>query len=198
LQSYFPLEKQAQVKAKYTLPEKYLLSVGTLERRKNHLHLIKAWLKSGLADTQDIVLVGKKLPYTAQIESFIRENNLTSKIHFLPYIPFQELPAIYQMAQVFVYPSLFEGFGIPILEGLNSGVPVVTSTGSCFTEAGGNAALYADPYDVTQLAEQLILASTNPEIRSRMVQRGYAQAKQFRAERTIPQLHHIYETLLGS
>ncbi len=185
------------VKEKYRLPDKYLLSVGTLERRKNHLHLFKAWQQSGLTDTHDIVLIGKKLPYTTQLEVFIRENKLTNKVHILPYIPFEELPAIYQMAQVFVYPSLFEGFGIPILEALNSGVPVVTSTGSCFTEAGGEAALYAAPDDVPQLANQLVLASTNQEIRTRMIQSGYGQARQFRAERTIPQIYRIYETLLG-
>ncbi len=185
------------VKEKYRLPDKFLLSVGTLERRKNHLHFLKAWLQSGLPDTHDIVLIGKKLPYTAQIEAFIQENKLSSKVHILPYIPFQELPAIYQLAQVFVYPSLFEGFGIPILEGLNSGVPVVTSTGSCFAEAGGNAVLYAEPNDLTQLANQLVIASTNQSERNRMIEAGYEQAKKFRAEQTIPQINQVYETLLG-
>jgi len=185
------------VKEKYQLPDKFLLSVGTLERRKNHLHFLKAWLQSSLPDTHDIVLIGKKLPYTAQIESFIQENNLSGKVHILPYIPFQELPAIYQLAQVFVYPSLFEGFGIPILEGLNSGVPVVTSTGSCFAEAGGKAALYAAPNDLTELAQQLVVASTDYTVRNRLIQAGYEQAKKFRAERTIPQINQVYETLLG-
>lgn len=185
------------VKEKYQLPDKFLLSVGTLERRKNHLHFLKAWLQSSLTDTHDIVLIGKKLPYTAQIESFIQENKLTSKVHILPYIPFQELPAIYQLAQVFVYPSLFEGFGIPILEGMNSGVPVVTSTGSCFTEAGGKAALYADPNSLTELANQLVTASTDQVVRNRMIQAGYEQAKKFRSERTIPQINQVYVTLMG-
>ncbi|RDC66074.1 glycosyltransferase family 4 protein [Adhaeribacter pallidiroseus] len=185
------------VKEKYRLPDKFLLSVGTLERRKNHLHFLKAWLQSSLTDTHDIVLIGKKLPYTAQIENFIQENNLTGKVHILPYIPFQELPAIYQLAQVFVYPSLFEGFGIPILEGMNSGVPVVTSTGSCFTEAGGEAALYAEPNDLAQLANQLVVASTDQAVRNRMIEAGYDQAKKFRAEHTIPQINQVYETLLG-
>ncbi|QNF32365.1 glycosyltransferase family 4 protein [Adhaeribacter swui] len=185
------------VKEKYRLPDHFLLSVGTLERRKNHLHFLKSWLKSDLTDTHDVVLIGKKLPYTTQIERFIQENNLTSKVHILPYIPFPELPAIYQLAQVFVYPSLFEGFGIPILEGLNSGVPVVTSTGSCFAEAGGKAALYADPADITELATQLVVASTNQLVRNRMIQAGYEQAKKFRAERTIPQINQVYETLMG-
>ncbi|MDQ3290774.1 MAG: glycosyltransferase family 4 protein [Bacteroidota bacterium] len=185
------------VKQKYQLPDKYLLCVGTLERRKNHLHLFKAWQQSGLTDSHDLVLIGKKLPYTAHLEAYIRENKLTDKVHILPYIPFQELPAIYQLAQVFVYPSLFEGFGIPILEALNSGVPVVTSTGSCFTEAGGEAALYAAPDDVSQLAEQLTLICSDPLVREKLIQTGYTHAQKFRAERTIPQMHQLYESLIG-
>ena len=185
------------VKEKYRLPDRFLLSVGTLERRKNHLNFLKAWQQSSLADTHHMVLIGKKLPSTQNIENFIQENNLSDKVHILPYIPFQELPAIYQLAQVFVYPSLFEGFGIPILEGMNSGVPVVTSTGFCFTEAGGEAALYAEPNDLTGLANHLVTASTNQSERNRMIQAGYEQAKKFRAERTIPQIHQVYETLLG-
>ncbi|PSR55686.1 glycosyltransferase family 1 protein [Adhaeribacter arboris] len=185
------------VKQKYQLPDKYLLCVGTLERRKNHLHMLKAWQQSGLTDTHDVVLIGKRLPYAAHLETYIRENKLTNKVHILPYIPFQELPAIYQLAQVFVYPSLFEGFGIPILEALNSGVPVVTSTGSCFTEAGGEAALYAAPDDVTQLAQQLILICNDLTVRSKLIHLGHAHARNFRAERTIPQMHRLYETLIG-
>lgn len=186
------------VKEKYHLPDNYLLCVGTLERRKNQLHLLKAWLQSGLTDTHDVVFIGKKTPYATLLEAFIRDHKLSAKVHFLPYIPFQELPAIYQLAQAFIYPSLFEGFGIPILEALNSGVPVITSTGSCFTEAGGAAALYARPDDVSQLAAHLLLVSTNQATRSHMIQLGYEQALHFRAERTVPQIYRTYETLLGN
>ncbi|QMU27227.1 glycosyltransferase family 4 protein [Adhaeribacter radiodurans] len=192
-----PAETLRAVKQKYYLPDKYLLCVGTLERRKNHLHLFKAWQKSGLTDTHDLVLIGKRLPYAAHLDTYIRENKLTAKVHFLPYIPFQELPAIYQLAQVFVYPSLFEGFGIPILEALNSGVPVVTSTGSCFTEAGGEAALYAAPDDVTQLAEHLTLICSDQTLRQQLIKTGHEHAQQFRAEHTIPQMHRLYENLIG-
>ncbi|MCC9137941.1 glycosyltransferase family 4 protein [Pontibacter silvestris] len=182
------------VQEKYGLPEKYLLCVGTLEPRKNQLNLLKAWHSSGAAI--ELVFVGRRTAYYDQLNDYVKKHKLEATVHFMPYIPFQELPAIYQMATTFAYPSIFEGFGIPIIEALNSGVPVITSTDSCFSEAGGKAALYIAPDNVHALAQAIYEASTNQPLRSQMIKDGYEHALLFRPEVTIAQLYQLYKQVL--
>jgi glycosyltransferase involved in cell wall biosynthesis len=191
-------EKLQSIKQKYALPDTFILCVGTLEPRKNQLHLLRAWHQAGLPADLPIVFIGRQTAYKQELDSFIRDNNLTERVFFLPYIPTAELPAIYQLAYVFVYPSVFEGFGIPILEALNSGVPVITSTGSCFSEAGGEAALYAAPDDPAQLADLLLQAAQNQQLRTDLIQKGFKQAANFRAGQTITPINRLYQDLLGS
>jgi glycosyltransferase involved in cell wall biosynthesis len=185
-----------EVAEKYNLPSNYILSVGTHEPRKNQLNLLKAWHTS--ASALDLVFVGKQTAYTDQLIAYIEQEKLNQRVHFLPYIQFQELPAIYQMAHIFAYPSLFEGFGIPIVEALNSGVPVITSSGSCFKEAGGEAAMYVSPDkdQVMNLAVAIQQLSGNSAHREEMIRKGYQHALLFRPERTIKQLHKLYKSLL--
>jgi glycosyltransferase involved in cell wall biosynthesis len=183
------------VKRKYQLPEQYLLCVGTLEKRKNQLQLLQAWHQSGAA--LELVFVGRATTYTQQLHDYIAQNNLADKVHFLPYVPFQELPSIYRLATLFAYPSVFEGFGIPILEALNCEVPVITSTGSCFSEAGGDAARYVAPGDLPALASAIREISENAAIRQEMKEKGIMHALKFRPETTISQLHDLYKQLLA-
>jgi glycosyltransferase involved in cell wall biosynthesis len=191
-----PLEFLAEVKQKYTLPEKFLLCVGTLEKRKNQLHLLKAWHLSGAA--LDLVFVGRSTVYAQELHAYIQQNDLGNRVHFLPYVPFEELPAIYRLATLFAYPSVFEGFGIPILEALNCEVPVITSTGSCFPEAGGDAAFYVDPADLQGLAKAISEISSDEKTQQEMKQKGLTHALNFRAEKVIPQLHDLYRRVLGA
>src|SRR5690606_37849134 len=102
-----------------------------------------------------------------------------------------------RLAGLFVYPSVFEGFGIPVLEALNCEVPVITSTGSCFAEAGGNAAFYVEPHDVIGLATAIKKISTDSAIKQEMKQLGLLHAQTFRPEKTISQLHRVYEGLVN-
>jgi glycosyltransferase involved in cell wall biosynthesis len=192
-----PAEKLGLVKQKYELPDTFILCVGTLEPRKNQLQLLRAWHQAGLTADLPVVFIGRATAYKQELETFIQRHNLAERVIFLPYIPTEELPAIYQLAYLFVYPSIFEGFGIPILEALNSGVPVITSTGSCFSEAGGKAALYADPNNVSQLSDLLKQAAQNQQLRADMVRKGLEQATRFRAEKTITQIHRLYVDLLA-
>ncbi|GAB2530267.1 glycosyltransferase family 4 protein [Rufibacter soli] len=189
-------EKQAQkaIREKYALPQEFILCVGTLERRKNQLHLLKGWHAAGAP--APLVFIGRKTEYYKEMQAFIAQHRLQEKVLFLPYIPFQELPVIYQLATLFVYPSIFEGFGIPIVEALNSGVPVITSTGSCFSEAGGPATRYVSPTDVDVLAQAIQEILSTTDLQKQMVQQGLEHAQIFRPEVTIPQLHGVYEQVL--
>ncbi|MDB5261174.1 MAG: hypothetical protein JWQ14_455 [Adhaeribacter sp.] len=191
-----PTEIRQQVKQKYSLPDTYILCVGTLEPRKNQLHLLRAWVQAGLAPELPVVFIGRATAYKQELEAFIDQHQVKDKVIFMPYIPTEDLPAIYQLAYLFVYPSIFEGFGIPILEALNSGVPVITSTGSCFAEAGSEAALYAAPDNPEELAHLLVKASHNQALRDDMIRKGFEQAKLFRPEKTITQIHNLYADLL--
>ena len=189
-------EKEAQnaVRQKYGLPSQFILCVGTLERRKNQLHLLKGWHAAGAPIP--LVFIGRKTEYYQEIQAYIEQHALEKKVLFLPYIPFQELPLIYQLATLFVYPSIFEGFGIPIVEALNSGVPVITSTGSCFSEAGGPATRYVSPTDSEALAHAIQEVLSSPDLQKQMVKQGLEHAQTFRPQVTIPELYQVYEQVL--
>ncbi len=182
------------VKRRYTLPENYLLCVGTLEKRKNQLNLLQAWHQAGT--DLHLVFVGRTTKYTQQLHSYIAEHKLADRVHFLPYVAYNELPAIYCSATLFAYPSVFEGFGIPILEALNCGVPVITSTDSCFAEAGGPGSRYVNPENVGELAAAIKEISQDENLQQQMKKQGHDHALKFRPEKTVAQVHELYKSLL--
>ncbi|MGZ3777679.1 MAG: glycosyltransferase family 4 protein, partial [Mucilaginibacter sp.] len=145
-------EKQA-ILEKYNLPAEFILSVGTIEERKNLLLLIKAL--PVVTNPIKLVAIGRQTNYAKKVKQLISDLNLTDRVIFLDTVDFTDLPAIYQSAKVFVYPSRYEGFGIPVLEALCSGTPVIAATGSCLEEAGGPDSLYVDPDDEKDLAEKV-------------------------------------------
>jgi len=191
-----PLAFKEEVKAKYGLPDKFLLNVGTIEPRKN-LKLIVQALALLPADTT-LVVIGRPHPaYAEVVKQEIERLNLSSRILFLKDVSFSDLPAIYQMAHVFVYPSFYEGFGIPILEALYSGVPVVAATGSCLEEAGGPESLYVEPNDHKQLADALNLVLRDQDRRFLMIEKGLQFAKRFDQARISAELESYYKEILS-
>ena len=112
-------------------------------------------------------------------------------------VPSKDLPALYQQATVFVFPSLFEGFGIPIIESLFSGVPVITSTGSCFGETGGDAVEYVDPHDSDKLGKAMTRLVENDQLRQEMSEKGYQWVKKFHLELTSTNMIKLYKSLLS-
>lgn len=188
-------EFQESVKRRYALPDNYLLCVGTLEKRKNQLDLLQAWHQAGTG--LDLVFVGRTTRYAQLLHEYIAQHKLAAKVHFLPYVAFNELPAIYRLATVFAYPSVFEGFGIPILEALNCEVPVITSTGSCFSEAGGPGSIYVEPGNVNALAEAIKKLAQNETLRLEMKKLGLEHAQKFRPEITVKQLEALYRKVLA-
>ena len=173
-----PSEFIELTRKKYQLPTHFILNVGTIEKRKNVLSVIKA-IKE--IDTQ-LVIIGKKTAYFTEINTYILENNLQNKVIFLENVELKELASIYRMATVFIYPSVFEGFGIPIIEALYSKTPVITSKGGCFSEAGGENSIYIDPLNPEELRIELSELLVNSEKRVVMQQKGFEFVQKFNDE----------------
>lgn len=184
-------DQKQLVRSGYNLPANYLLYVGTIERRKNLLGAIKALELIGKSDLS-IVVIGEGHAYKKEVIDYARSHRLGDKVLFLDHPPFADFPAIYQMASVFVFPSLFEGFGIPIIEALWSKTPVVTSTGSCLAEAGGPSSIYVPPTDHRQLAEAITRVLRDPSLRARMTTGGYSYVQRFHEKNTAEQMMALY------
>jgi glycosyltransferase involved in cell wall biosynthesis len=186
-------DKKELVRKKYSLPEKYILYIGTIEKRKNAFTLIKAYLN--VNPEIPLLIAGRPTDYLSEINEFLKLNPVGDRIIFRHNIESVDLPALYQSAKLFVYPSVVEGFGIPILEALYSGVPVITSTGSCFAETGGDAALYCDPYNVEQMSECISKVLNDAEIRKSMIERGFVHAGKFDEVNVASNLMKVYRKL---
>lgn len=190
-----PVEEIGRVRRKYNLPEAFILNVGTLEKRKNALLILKAMAR--LKEKLDLylVVVGRPTGYKKELIAFAAQHQLSDRVLFLHDVPHPELPAFYQAAGLFVYPSIFEGFGIPILEALYSGTPVISSTNGCFAEAGGADSLYIDPTDDEQLAGLIEKVLTHSQAARQMVSRGRAYATRFNNEKIAGDLMAVYRQL---
>ncbi len=197
-----PVTEQAmqQVQAQFNLPERYLLYVGSIIERKNLLNICKA-LAQVNDDTLKLVVIGDGGSYKQKVLEYIAEANLTDKVVFLKSadgkpIDTDQFPALYKMAQALVYPSTFEGFGIPVLEALTVGTPVVTAEGSCFRETAGNAALFVDPLDVTAMAHAMQEVVQNQPLREDLIQKGLVHAGLFTQDKVAAAMMAHYEHLL--
>lgn len=188
-------EYKEQIKLKYNLPDQFILYVGTIEPRKNLLGIFQALVAANV--DVPLVAVGRPTNYLNKVKDFVSEHKLEKQAIFLHNVETPELPAIYQMASLFVYPSLFEGFGIPILEALNSGTPVITSKGSCFPEVGGDAAKYAEYGNIEELADTIKTVLQSKELQLDMATKGKAKALEFREEKIIGELFNYYQSLIS-
>lgn len=182
------------VKKKYNLPNKYMLSVGTIEKRKNLELVIRAMDK--MHTDIPLVVVGKKTKYVEQIEKEIEKFGLGNKVIFLDNVDFTELPELYQSASLFLYPSVCEGFGIPILEALYSKTPVIAATGSCLEEAGGPNSIYIDPTDYLKFAIQMDKVLNDESLQTEMKEKGYEYSKNFSLEKQAKEMLEIYKELV--
>ncbi|GAA4197982.1 glycosyltransferase family 1 protein [Pedobacter jeongneungensis] len=190
----FAIENLSRIRATYKLPEKYILNVGTIEERKN-LKLAVQALKE-VSEEYKLVVIGKQTAYFKTVEKEIEKLGLKNRILFLKNIPFADLPGIYQMATVFVYPSFYEGFGIPIIEALYSSIPVVAATGSCLEEAGGPNSLYVSPTDANGLAKAINQILESPQLQKQMKEKGLEFVQKFNSPVVTQQLIDCYTALL--
>lgn len=186
-------ERLAEVAARWELPRTFLLAVGTIERRKNLLLVLRAL--AGLPGVP-LVAVGRPTPYAEELHAFARAHGLESRVRLLSGVPTAELAAMYRLATVAVYPSIFEGFGIPIVEALFSGTPVVTTRGGCFGEAGGPGSAYVDPHDPEELRAVLAALLADEGRRAEMARAGRAHAERFSDAAIADALFAAYEAAL--
>ena len=182
------------VRMKYNLPETFLLNVGAIEPRKNQLLILKA-LKAKAIETP-LVIAGRKTDYLTELQQFIENKKIQNQVFILPNVDFGDLPALYQSASVFIYPSQFEGFGIPVVEALQSGIPVIAAKGSCLEESGGPNSRYVSPSDETELAEQIMIVLRDNELRDNMIKSGKAYTQQFSDKAIAKNLLNIYTELI--
>jgi glycosyltransferase involved in cell wall biosynthesis len=183
-----------EIRGKYNLPERYLLYVSTIEERKNLLGIIKALHIANISIP--LVVIGRKSGnYFRKVLDYINVHNLKNII-FPGAIKNTELPAIYRNAECFIYPSFFEGFGIPIIEALVSGVPVITSKGGCFAEAGGPGSIYVDPGDPERIGEAILKVINSKELRDKMISIGANHANNFKEEVITRAYMDLYRSLI--
>ncbi|WP_018676318.1 glycosyltransferase family 4 protein [Riemerella columbina] len=175
---------------KYELPERFILNVGTIEPRKNLLSVVKA-----LRETEiPLVVVGKKTSYYKKVEQEIAQYK--QKVKFLSGVTMRELAAIYQMTNLFIYPSLFEGFGIPVIEALFSKTPVITSNLSCLPEAGGADSIYINPYSAEDIRAKILHLWDNEEERNRRADKGFEFVQKFNDDTIAKNLMAVYQELI--
>ena len=181
------------VKEKFGLPEKFILNVGTIEERKNLLNIVKAITGTDIP----LVVIGKKTKYFNKVEKFIKKNKLQNQIVFLENVSMEELAAIYKLAEIFVYPSVFEGFGIPVIEALFSGTAVITSNLSSLPEAGGKDSLYINPNNIDDLKSKILFLWNNESERKRRVEKGLLYAQKFSDENIANELMKVYKETIS-
>ncbi len=177
---------------KHNLPEEYILNVGTIEKRKNLLVILKSITNT----PKNLVVIGKKTAYFDEVWDYIVANNFEKQVIFLKDLSLEELAIIYQKATLFVYPSIFEGFGIPIIEALYSKTPVITSTGSCFSEAGGSHSLYINPENSDELRTAIDLVWDNTSKRIEMQEKGFEFVQKFNDSTIAKNWQELYKSLL--
>ncbi len=186
-------EKKKVLKEKYNLPSEYLLYVGTIEERKNLLRLLIAKRKGNLEIP--LFIVGKEKNYAKKVFSYIRENQMKDVVH-LKDVSSADLPGLYQLASIFIYPSSFEGFGLPVLEAIQSGTPVIAGKGSCLEETGGPHSVYIDPFNTEEFIYALKTILENNSLRNKMREEGLKFSRNFLPEVSVRNLMKVYESLL--
>jgi len=186
-----------RVRARYALPPGYILFVGSVEERKNLRRLLQACARLWQAgERRPLVIAGaRRRKYHSTMQT-LRELDIEQHVIFTGYVPEADLPALYSGADLFVFPSLYEGFGLPPLEAMACGTPVVCSNAASLPEVVGDAAITVDPYDVEGLAEAMQRVLTDTGLREELREKGLARAKRFTWERAAKETIAVYRKVL--
>jgi glycosyltransferase involved in cell wall biosynthesis len=197
---FFPRapEEQERVLAKYHIPRDFVFTVGSHEPRKNISTLIRAYvsLPKSVKEGHPLVIAGGKGWLNSDLNALIKSLS-SDQIRHIGYVDEQDLPALYSAAAIFVYPSLYEGFGLPILEAMSCGAPLIASNTSSMPEIGGDAALYFDPPDTNQLKDRMLELIDSTDLKAELRLKGFANAQKFSWEKTAGETLRIYEETYG-
>ncbi len=184
-------EDKQRVRQAYSLPDKYFITVGTVQSRKNQLLAVKALER--LPQSLILVIVGsRKSDYAAEVAAYISSHHLSDRVMWLTDVPFADLPVLYALAEFSSYTSRYEGFGIPVIESLSTGTPVIAATGSCLEEAGGPGAVYVDPDDLDAFVEAAISMCDDRVFHDKYASRGKQYVKRFSADEFARQTMACY------
>jgi len=203
-ESFSPIddhEKLQNIKAKYDLPENFILFIGLIEPRKNLSSLFKAYAK--LVKTQEImedihlVLAGRWGWESKKLLTLVSDLNVTENVHFPGYIDQEDMAYLYNLAKVFVYPSFYEGFGLPVLEAMACGTPVITSNISSMPEFVGNSGILVDPNDIDQLERSIKELLINERLREELKKKSILKAKEFTWKNTALKTLDVYQRVLN-
>jgi glycosyltransferase involved in cell wall biosynthesis len=183
-----------QVAQHYQLPQRYILNVGSIEQRKNVLQAVQAL--HYLPTDVSLVIIGRPTDYTTKVLAYVQKHKLQQRVLILHGVPDEHLPALYAMAEAFVYPSVYEGFGIPIIEAIRCGLPVVACSGSCLEEAGGPDNIYVAPGDVLGMANAIRRSLRGSDGREARIHRSQDYVQRFAGNDVAGQVYQLYHQIL--
>jgi glycosyltransferase involved in cell wall biosynthesis len=198
---FVPLDQQKaknEIARKYQIDGDFILYLGRLQARKNLMRLVNAYARvreSGF--THRLVLAGQQDSFFQPVLARVRELKLENDISFPGYVAAEDVPTFYNAAEVFVYPSLYEGFGLPLMEAMACGVPVITSRGSSLDEVAGDAAVLVDPLDELSIAQALEKVLNDSQLRKRLAEAGLKRSRLFTFENAARQTFDVYERVMG-
>jgi glycosyltransferase involved in cell wall biosynthesis len=187
-------ERMDLVRQRYQLDHPFVLYVGNIKPHKNIERLIDAFgrARSQGPDNLKLIIIGDEISKYPALRQSVHRHKLDKHVRFLGFQPMETLAAFYRLARAFVFPSLYEGFGLPPLEAMACGTPVVTSNVSSLPEIAGGAALLVDPYDADAIADAMIRAVTDDSLRAEMIAKGVRRARDFSWTQSVKKIHEIY------
>jgi len=188
----------ARIRVRYGLPERFVLYVGAIEPRKNLMRLMDGFAAARAQGMlHELVCVGPYGWSSRALYEHIDRIGLRRLVHFTGYVPAEDLPVIYNLGELFVFPSLYEGFGLPVVEAMACGTPVITANSSSLSEIASAAAVTVDPHSTEALTEALLRVSSNAELRADLSARGLARAAEFSWTRAAREMLGIYQRAAG-
>lgn len=190
-----PLESATRVRTKYGLPNKFFLYVGTLEPRKNLARVVRAWDNIADDTPEDLVIAGRVGWKTEELNTVIAAARHGNRIYRPGFIETDDLPVLLSAAQAFVWPSLYEGFGLPVLEAMACGTPVITSSTTSLPEVAGDAALLVDPCDEDKIAQAMTKLSSDKGLRAELSDSGRQRASEFTWKRCAKETLSVYRDI---